>query len=129
MASVVKSYTLDGRKCGYLSYDPESGETVYVSRRSYKHLFRKYDAFGITLEILEDLKRMGVQRIYLWMKDGKSIGTTVRAFDNNAIVDKYDTDVQAFLPLEFWHVVHDIDAILPRNVKPRNTNRKYVHVS
>jgi hypothetical protein len=70
-----------------------------------RHLMRKYNAWGIQYNILEQLRKEDCLEIRIKEKVEQKIYTVgFDKFMNEAVVEDYGDGMQAFLPLDKWKV-------------------------
>ena len=81
--------------CGFIDYE----KRFYFSKREHEHLFRKYNGLGVSLVILNDLDRLGIQRI-VFLYEGEFITSTTDQFFYRGVKFMDGNDEQYILPLD-----------------------------
>ena len=79
-----------------------SGDT-YTTWRAREHVFRKYNSFGISKSILDQLKLKGINKIIIEYKSGEHKWiylATVDLFLNSPLEYMNGKDLQKHLPLK-----------------------------
>ena len=89
----------------YVGRITENNEFVKVCRK--EHFFRKYAGFGISWDVLNDLRQKGIENIKIIFEDKQGIGkiykTTVSAYLlHGRIVRNKKADFQRILELKYF---------------------------
>jgi hypothetical protein len=97
MKAIGTPVLVNGRKVGTVS-----GQT-YTSARRRSHFCRKFNGWGIQLDIIRDLKRMNVHEITI-VVDGKPMFSTMNDWDRHARIGTLNPDYgeQAFLEEQYF---------------------------
>ena len=109
---MVETMTMGDRVTGKLREDG-----VYISYRTEKHFFRKYNGFGITTSLLMDLRRQGCKQVIIVYQQG-SDQILFKAhpdaiLEHGQIYHYKGMDWQRILPLEYWQQESSVEFIQP----------------
>jgi len=95
----------NGKKLGVVCKDG-----VFRSfKKESKHLFKIYDGWGMNLNLLKELKEIGIEYIEIIATDTNVIYRThIDNFFSNGILyrnQKGEMDTQLILPKRFWQIL------------------------
>ena len=79
-------------KMGYRNLGYIDGDTFRSRRNRAKHLFRKFNGFAISSELLDDLKQRGVERIELRVTENN--GSTTKLMSSVNTWEEHGIDYQ-----------------------------------
>ena len=92
----------NGKKLGIICSD----KTFRTFRKEKKHLFKLYNGWAFNVELLKELRDVGVEWIEVHCNDTKYIyRTNIQNFFNCGIYyknPKGEKDYQLILPLDYW---------------------------
>lgn len=106
-ARVIREFGEYGRWGKLMQND--QGEKAFLSRRiRSKHFMRKSQSWGIALEVVQQLKKLNVNDVYLHVQGEGYYHTTLHALELHGLIERYqDYEEQVHLHQSHWEKVAD----------------------
>jgi ribulose 1,5-bisphosphate carboxylase large subunit-like protein len=89
------------KDCGYVVVD-DNGKKIFHTRRDpKKHLFQKWQAFGVSESVLKRCERMGVDEVWIHT-NSNVLKYSLDEFLNSKLIAQFDeADKQLFVSLNW----------------------------
>lgn len=91
----MREITFNDKVVGFIT---ENGKTYITHRDPEIHLFKKYNGYGISKKVLNELKCQSVQNIIIRTPDMELL-YSLEDFVNSSLEYKFEEDIQKFISL------------------------------